>query len=41
MQLERTYQAKFDALVVRERNATERLQREQEVRCLLGSKCVK
>ncbi|XP_052792413.1 centriole and centriolar satellite protein OFD1-like isoform X1 [Mya arenaria] len=29
--LERTYQAKFDALVVRERNATERLQREQEM----------
>lgn len=30
-ELERTYQAKFDALVVRERNATERLQREQEM----------
>ncbi|XP_053399903.1 centriole and centriolar satellite protein ofd1-like [Mercenaria mercenaria] len=29
--LERTYQSKFDALVVRERNATERLQREQEM----------
>ncbi|KAL4230641.1 oxidative DNA demethylase [Mactra antiquata] len=30
-EMERTYQAKFDALVVRERNATERLQREQEM----------
>ncbi|KAH3843123.1 hypothetical protein DPMN_116630, partial [Dreissena polymorpha] len=29
--LERSYQAKFDALVVRERNAAERLQREQEM----------
>ena len=32
LQLERTYQSKFDALVIRERHATERLQREQEVK---------
>ena len=30
--MERTYQSKYDALVQRERNSTERLQREQEVR---------
>ena len=29
--MERTYQSKHDALVQRERNATERIQREQEV----------
>ncbi|KAK3610643.1 hypothetical protein CHS0354_028023 [Potamilus streckersoni] len=30
-ELERTYQSKFDALVTRERNTTEKLQREQEI----------
>jgi len=31
MQMTETYQAKFDALVERERRATEQLQRQQEV----------
>ena len=30
-QLQRTYQEKYDALVERERNSIERLQKEQEV----------
>lgn len=32
LQMERTYQSKHDALVQRERNATERIQREQKVK---------
>ena len=36
-QLERTYRAKYDAIIERERQAVEQLQRQQEVCVLLSA----